>query len=113
MVVASSVMWILLARGIEADSGFIVRGGKGIICKVKWGLCVPTLFAEKREKDGAPGTRHPAKNWKSASCLLSVVCILQLLQSSKGFAGHSFDGGRAFFSPSVNCGSSGLLRNKG
>ena len=66
MVVASSVMWILLARGIEADSGFIVRGGKGIICKVKWGLCVPTLFAEKREKDGAPGTRQKIGNLQAA-----------------------------------------------
>jgi len=36
----SSVMWVLLARQIRADSDFIVRGGKGIICKVEWGIVI-------------------------------------------------------------------------
>jgi hypothetical protein len=38
LVLVSSVMWVLLARQIKADSDFIVRGGRGIICKVDWGI---------------------------------------------------------------------------
>lgn len=55
MKLDSSVMRVLLARRIGADSDFIVRGGKGIICKVEWGIVRSHPFRRKREKDGAPG----------------------------------------------------------